>query len=67
MSLVAVDDSFLGASWLLAGNKKGGNNPALFHAVRDESASILLVSLVSRQTCSQAGFEARMTCESSKC
>ena len=66
MSLVAVDDSFLQASWMLAGNKKGGIIPALFQAVRDELASILPVSLVSRKTRSQAGFEARMACESPK-
>ena len=42
--------------------KKGGIIPALFHAVRDELASLLPVSLVGRQTCSQAGFEALMTC-----
>ena len=42
------------------------NVAALFQAVRDELVSILPVSLVSRKTRSQAGFEARMTCESSR-
>ena len=42
------------------------NVAALFQAVRDELASILPVSLVSRKTRSQAGFVARMTSESSK-
>ena len=45
MWLTAVDYPFLWAYWMLAGNKKGRGNPALFHAVRDESASILSVSL----------------------
>ena len=67
MWLTAVDCPFLRASWMLAGNKKGGIIPALFQAVRDESASLVPVSLVSRKTRSQASFEARMTSESSKC
>ena len=56
---------FIGRESGWRATKKGGINPALFHAVRDELASILPVSLVSRQTRSQAGFEARMTSESS--